>query len=69
MQDVSILLCQFVICDKYFITSGILWIYYRDEVNDNVNENNDTGNYRTNNHKTTASKSFEYKTKMKVRKS
>ena len=41
-------------------------IYYRDEVNDNVNENNDAGNYRTNNDKTTASKSFEYKAKMKV---
>ena len=29
---------------------------------DDVNEDNDNGNYRRNNNKTTASKSFEYKT-------
>ena len=33
-------------------------------VNDDANENNDTGNYRINNNKTTASKSFEYKPKL-----
>ena len=26
--------------DNYSVTSGILWNYYRDEVNDNANENN-----------------------------
>ena len=39
--------------------SGSLWNYYRDEVNDSANENNDGNNYRINNNKTT-SKSFEY---------
>ena len=47
----------------YSITPGILWNCYKDEVNDDANENNDAGNYRRNNNKTTASKSFEYKTK------
>ena len=36
--------------------------YYRDKVNDDANENNDDG-YRVNNERTTASRSFEYKTK------
>ena len=39
--------------------SGSLWNYYRDEVNDSANENNDGNNYRINNNKKT-SKSFEY---------
>ena len=33
------------------MTSGNLWNYYRDKVNDDVNENNDPGNYRINNSK------------------
>ena len=41
-------------------TSGSLWNYYRDEVNDNANGNNDD-DYRINNNKTTTSKSSEYK--------
>ena len=46
---------------NYSITSGSLFDYYRDEVNDDANENNDAGNYRVNNEKTMTSKSFEYK--------
>ena len=34
-------------------------------MNDDANENNAAGNYRINNNKATASKSFEYKTKIK----
>ena len=45
------------------MTSGSLWSYYRDKVNDNANENN-ADNYRINNSKTITSKSFEYKTKL-----
>ena len=36
--------------------------YYRDEVNDGVNENDD--DYRINNSKTTTSQSFEYESKL-----
>ena len=46
------------------MTSGSLWKYYRDEVNHDATENNDTGNYRINNNKATTRKSFEYKTKI-----
>ena len=45
------------------MTSGSLWDYYRDEVNDDAYENNDAG-YRINNNKTTTGKSFVYKTKI-----
>ena len=41
-----------------------MWNYYRDEVNDSTNENDDANNYRINNNKTATSKSFEYKTKL-----
>ena len=40
-----------------------LWNYYRDEVNDDENENNNV-DYRENNNKTTASKLYVYKTKI-----
>ena len=30
--------------DNFFMTSGNLWSYYRDEMNDNANENNAPGN-------------------------
>ena len=43
---------------NYFITSRSLLNYYRNEVNEDANENN-ADNYRTNNNKTIASKSFE----------
>ena len=41
------------------MTSGSLWNYYKDEVNDAANENN-AANQNIDNNKTTASKSFEY---------
>ena len=50
--------------DNYSMTSGSLWNYYGDEVNDDANDNNAAENYRNNNIKTTTSKSFEYKTKI-----
>ena len=45
------------------MTTGRLWNYYRDEINDDENENDDNGN-KINNNKTTASRSFKYKTKI-----
>ena len=48
--------------DNYFMTSGSLRNYYKDEINDSVNE--DANTYRINSNKTTTSKSFEYKTKL-----
>ena len=42
------------------MTSGKLWNYYSDEVNDDKNEN-DNANNMMNNNKITTSKSFEYK--------
>ena len=50
--------------ENYSLTSGSLWNYCRNEVNDYANENYPVGNYRINNNKTTTSKSFEYKTKI-----
>ena len=49
--------------NNYCMISGSLWSYYKDEVNDDVNENK-SDCYRMNNEKTKTSKSFEYKTKM-----
>ena len=49
--------------DNYSMTSGSLWNYYRDEINDDANENNAARN-KINNNKTITSKSFEYKTKL-----
>ena len=46
------------------MTSGSLWNYYRNGVNDDANKNNDAGNYRIDNNKTTTSKPSEYKTKI-----
>ena len=48
--------------DKYSITSGSLWNYYRDEVFDDENEN--ANNKSISNNKTITSKSFEHKTKI-----
>ena len=36
---------------NYSRTSGSLWNYYRDEMNDSANENNNANNYRINNKK------------------
>ena len=52
---------------NYSMTSGSLWNYYRDKINDYANENNGANN-RINNSKTKTSKSFEYKAKIIGRK-
>ena len=44
--------------ENYSMTSGSLWIYYRDEVNNDANENN-AANNRINNNKAITSKFFE----------
>ena len=49
--------------NNYSMQSGILWNYYRDQVNDSTNENN-AANNRINGNKTVTGKSFEYKTKL-----
>ena len=49
--------------DNYSMTSGSLWNYYKDKVNDAANENNDAGNYGLNNNKTKTSRSSDSKTK------
>ena len=41
------------------MTSGRLWNYYRDEVNDNNTTKNNLANYKINRNKTTANMSFE----------
>ena len=64
-EDVNIVMVMYNLqgeSDNYSMTSGSLWNYYRDEINDNMNENNDN-DYRVNNEKTMTSKSFEYKIK------
>ena len=48
---------------NYTMTSGSLWNYYRDEINDDENEN-DADETIVNNNKTTTSKSFKYETKI-----
>ena len=45
--------------DGYSMTLTSLWNYYKEEVNDDVNENNPASNHRINKNKTTTSKSFE----------
>ena len=67
MQKILILLPIYSLLkysDNYSMTSENLWNYYRDDLNDDVNENNSAGNDRINNNKTTTSKSFEYKTEI-----
>ena len=44
------------------MVSGRWWNYYRDEINDDIIENN-ADDSRINNNKAITSKSFEYKTK------
>ena len=50
--------------DNYSTTSGSLWNYYRDEMNDDADENNAVDNHRENSSKTKTSRPFEYKTKI-----
>ena len=52
--------------DNYSMTSGSLWNYYKDEINDDANENNAACN-KINNNKTITSKSFEYKDREHVK--
>ena len=50
------------------MTSGSLWNYYRDKINDDANENdNNSSNTRLKNNKIITTKSFEYKTKLIIR--
>ena len=49
--------------DNCSMTSGSLWNCYRDEVNDDVNENDDNG-HKINNNIIITCKSSEYKTKL-----
>ena len=49
--------------NNYSITSGSLWNYYRNEVNDSANEIYDNDN-KIDNSKTTTNKYFENKTKI-----
>ena len=49
---------------NYSMISGNLWNYYKDEVNNDANEDNDAGNYRINKNKTKTSESFEQKIKI-----
>ena len=49
--------------DNYPLTSGSLWNYHRDEMNDDENEN-DNANSRINNKETITSKSSEHETKI-----
>ena len=63
-EDVDIIMPMYNLLeyrDNYSMTSGSLWNYYRDEINDDAGEN---VNNRINNNKTITSKSFEYKTKI-----
>ena len=49
--------------DNYFMASGSLWNYCRNEVNENANKNH-ANNYRINNNKIITSIYFMYKTKI-----
>ena len=64
--DIVIPMCNLLeYSDNYFKTSGSLWSYYRDQVNDSAHEN--ANNFRINNNKTKTAESFEYKTKVIAR--
>ena len=52
-----------IVSDSYYMTSRSLSNYYRDEVNNDANENNDADN-KINNNETKTRKSFEFKTKI-----
>ena len=48
---------------NYSMTSGSVWIYFRNEIIDSAIENNDDG-HKINNNKTITSKSFKCRTKI-----
>lgn len=45
------------------MTTGSLWYFHKDEVNDDDMNENNNDNFRVNKEKETANKPFEYKTK------
>ena len=55
--------CLLEYSENHSVTSGSLWNFYRNEMNDDANENNADCNYRTNENKTKTSKSFKCNTK------
>ena len=55
--------CLLEYSENHSVTSGSLWNFYRNEMNDDVNENNADCNYRINENKTKTSKSFKCNTK------
>ena len=66
VEDIDVVIAMFNLLeysDNCSMTSGSLWNYYRDEINDDSNENNAVNN-SINNNKTITSKYFEYKTKL-----
>ena len=66
VEDIDVVIAMFnqlEYSDNCSMTSGSLWNYYRDEINDDSNENNAV-NISINNNKTITSKYFEYKTKL-----
>ena len=47
-EDINFIMAMYNLLeysDNYYMTSGKLWNYYRDDVNDDQNENNDSSNY------------------------
>ena len=59
MSMYNLLQCR----DSYSMTSGSLQNYYRDEVNDDANENNDNY-YKLDNEKATTTKFIEWRTRI-----
>ena len=62
-EDIDIVVAVYNLLEysgNYSKMSRSLWNYYKDEVNDSANENNDANNYRIST-KTATSKSFDYK--------
>ena len=64
-EDLDTVMPMYILLEysyNYSMTSSSFWDYYRDEVNDTANEK--VANDRTNNIKTTKTKSLESKTKI-----
>ena len=60
-EDIDIVMLTYNLLeysDNYSMTSGSLWNYYRDEVNDDENENDNANNNRINNIKIITSQFF-----------
>ena len=65
-EDLNIVMPMYNLLEysnDYWITSGSLWNYYRDEVNDSANENSTYNNKKYKN-KAATSRSSKYKTKI-----